>query len=153
MNCTCTFSKIFQGAAKCGKKWVWIKSLKKLDYSAKWLPGEPNHPSNEKCLSIIFLNNRLGLNDITCEGRALSSFCQKTFHEEPISSTPKCPKQTCPKVSCRAIACPACPKCHEKVCPQLVCNPRNALKLIDDDIEGSASLWSQPTIESPEGSG
>lgn len=132
---------------------MWIKSLKKLDYSAKWLRGEPNQPKNEKCLSIIFLQNRLGLNDITCEGRALSFFCQKTVHEEAIDPAPKCPKLVCPKISCRAITCSTCPKCPEKTCPKIDCEPRIDLKLIDDDIEGSASLWTQTISESPEGSG
>lgn len=66
------------GAARFGAGWVWMKSMKRINYSLKWYPGEPNNPTFETCLSLYKDNNGLvGMNDIKCDEYDVYVLCQK----------------------------------------------------------------------------
>lgn len=59
--------------------WYWVNSGKKLDFTLKFVPGQPDFAHGiENCLSINKYGNEFGFNDIPCFGHWDRKFiCQR----------------------------------------------------------------------------
>jgi hypothetical protein len=72
--------KIYIGGTKLESKyWYWAESERPIDYSFKWLPGEPNNiGGKEECLDLFKgYGNDIGFNDESCEYKRQQILCEK----------------------------------------------------------------------------